>query len=173
MIHLYTGNGKGKTTAAVGLGIRAAGRGKKVIFAQFMKGNDTGELHILERLPQVRICRSSKGFGFYRELTPEQKEELTGEHNRILDEILTALRAGECDLAILDEVTYPIEWKLLEEEKLMQILEMGKGAYDLEVAATGRDPAPFLWEMADYITEMQSVRHPYEKGVLAREGIEY
>ncbi|MBP3204363.1 MAG: cob(I)yrinic acid a,c-diamide adenosyltransferase, partial [Lachnospiraceae bacterium] len=76
MIHLYTGEGKGKTTAAVGLAVRAAGQDIPVLFAQFMKGNDTGELHVLKELQQVRILRSEKNFGFYKQMSEADKQEL-------------------------------------------------------------------------------------------------
>lgn len=174
MIHLYTGDGKGKTTASVGLAVRAAGSGMGVLFTQFMKGNDSGELPVLEKIPQVRICRSRKNFGFYRTLTEESKKELAAEHDYILDEILKAVEEERCGLVILDEVTYPVNWKLLSEDKLHRILEAGKGeAGTVEIVLTGRNPASFLVDAADYVTEMRAVRHPYEKGVMARKGIEY
>ena len=86
LIHLYTGEGKGKTTAAVGLAVRAAGAGKRVMFLQFMKGRDTGELHALDQLPGIEILRSKKDFGFYFQMTEEQKEELTRIHNELLEQ---------------------------------------------------------------------------------------
>lgn len=172
MIHLYTGNGKGKTTAAVGLAVRAAGNNMRVIFSQFMKGNDTGELHVLERQPEIRILRSSENFGFYKNLTEEEKAELTRIHNGILERILAAVRDRECDMVILDEITYPVNWKLIDAEGLSQLLEMA-ARQDVELVLTGRSPAGFLADCADYVTEMKAVRHPYERGVAARRGIEY
>lgn len=168
MIHLYCGEGKGKTTAAVGLAVRAAGSGMRVLFTQFMKGNDSGELHSLSRLPGIQICRSRRAFGFYRTLDETQKAALREEHNWILDQILAALEAGDCDLAVLDEITYPLNWELLDQEKLERVLK-GRA----EIVLTGRKPAQLLLDAADYVTEMRAVRHPYEKGILARKGIEY
>ena len=78
MLHLYTGEGKGKTTAAIGLSVRAAGRGFSVYFTQFMKGNDTGELYILKRLPEVKILRSEKNFGFFKRMSEEDKADSDG-----------------------------------------------------------------------------------------------
>ena len=175
MIHLYTGDGKGKTTAAIGLTVRATGRGKKVIFAQFMKGNDTGELHALKLLEGVRIFRSSENFGFFAQMTGDQKQAITRIHDEILDELLREAEGGQCDMIILDEVTYPIKWGLLNARKLKRLLAYGTGNNhkNLELVMTGRDPEPFLSEAADYITQMKAVRHPYSRGIPAREGIEY
>lgn len=175
MIHLYTGEGKGKTTAAIGLCIRAAGRGYSVFFSQFMKGNDTGELHVLESLPNVEILRSRKNYGFYASMSEADKEELTEVHNSILDSLLEKAGSGACRMVIMDELTYPVKWGLLDRDKLEALLELGKdgGAGNVEIVITGRDAKDFLKDAADYITHMECVRHPYEKGVTAREGIEF
>ncbi len=175
MIHLYTGQGKGKTTAAIGLCIRAAGRDFRVCFAQFMKGNDTGELHVLEKLEGVTVLRSSRDFGFYSSMTDADREELTDIHNRILDRLLEMAENGDCRMIVMDELTYPVKWGLLDTEKLKCLLEAGKegSSGEMEIVITGRDAADFLMDAADYITEMECVRHPYEKGVTAREGIEF
>lgn len=172
MIHLYTGDGKGKTTAAIGLAVRAAGRELRVIFAQFMKGNDTGELYALQQLPYVKILRSEKNFGFYSSMTDADKGELTEIHNQILDDLIRAVEAGTCDMIAMDEITYPVNWKLLDLQKLKRLLELCV-ATGTELVMTGRDAAAFLWEQADYITEMECRRHPYEKGIQARRGIEF
>lgn len=169
MIHLYTGEGKGKTTAAIGLAVRAAGSGMPVIFAQFMKGTDTGELHSLENLQNIRVMRSAQDFGFYSSMSDEDKRKLTEIHNHILDDILEAVKSHQSFLVVLDEITYPVKWGLVDVEKLKQILAFDEA----ELVCTGRDATPFLQEAADYITEMRCVRHPFEKGVAARRGVEY
>lgn len=175
MIHLYTGDGKGKTSAAIGLCIRAAGWERRICFAQFMKGNDTGELRVLERLPEVTILRSQKNFGFYHAMSENDKGELTAIHNEILDRLLEMAENRTCDLIVLDEVTYPVKWELLSMEKLQRLLDFGKGEPNegIELALTGRDAEKVLRDAADYITEMKCVRHPFEKGVKARKGIEF
>lgn len=193
MIHLYTGSGKGKTTAAIGQAVRAAGRDFRVVFAQFMKGSDTGELYVLKEMPSVMILRSEKNFGFYSQMSDADKAELREIHNEILNQILKAVEEGGCDLVVLDEITYPVKWGLLDKEKLDMLLALagerepgertsvyagaGKAlagpGRSVEIVMTGRDAAEFLWEKADYITEMRALRHPYEKGVTARRGIEY
>lgn len=171
MLHLYTGDGKGKTTAAVGLCIRALGRDFSVCFTQFMKGNDTGELHILSSLPNVTILRSEKNFGFYRAMSEADKDELTKIHNRILEDIIKLVKAEECRMVVMDELTYPVKWGLVDVEKLKYLLKLGKKE-GTELVITGRDAEDFLIDAADYITEMKSLRHPYEKGIPARNGIE-
>lgn len=171
LMHLYMGDGKGKTTAAVGLAVRAAGAGENVIFAQFMKGGKTAELESLKKLEHIRILRSDKEFPFYGQMTQEQKEEQTEIHNRILDAVTASVQAGETGLIVLDEITYPVRWGMIDCEKLKLCLQLAKGK--TEIVCTGRNPDAFLLECADYITEMKNIRHPYENGIAAREGIEF
>lgn len=171
LMHLYYGDGKGKTTAAVGLAVRAAGAGKKVLFTQFMKGGKTGELSSLRQLSNIEILRSDKKFPFYHKMTETQKEEQTQIHNRILEEITEGFKKGKFDVLILDEVTYPYHWKLMDCERFCAFLGAAKGK--IEIVCTGRNPDAVLIENADYITEMKCVRHPFEQGIEAREGIEY
>lgn len=171
MIHLYTGDGKGKTTAAVGQAIRAAGAGYEVIFSQFMKGNDSGELHSMQQIKNIRILRSRQEFGFYHTLSTGEKEELCKIHNEILDELIKAAKERTCRIIILDEVTYPVNWELLDKGKLQELLSYS--GEDMEFVMTGRGAADFLTDSADYITEMKALRHPYAKGLVARRGIEY
>ena len=174
LIHLYAGEGKGKTTAAVGLAVRATGAGKRVIFLQFMKGRDTGELHALDKLPGIEILRSEKDFGFYFQMTEEQKKELTRIHNGLLEQALHRAAAGEADVVVLDEVTYPINWKLLDETLLRRLLSREDDKpYFPEIVCTGRDPQEWLVDCADYVTRMECVKHPFDRGIGAREGIEY
>lgn len=175
MIHLYTGEGKGKTTAAIGLAVRAAGHGLPVVFSQFMKGNASGELAVLEQIPGISICRIPIHYGFYRNLNETQKKELTDMHNQILDVLLHAVSQHTAKVLVLDEITYPLHYRLLEEEKLNDLLKQVEalGEAGPEVILTGRNAPLCLSEKADYITEMRLVRHPYQKGITARLGIEF
>lgn len=169
MIHLYTGEGKGKTTAAVGLAVRAAGNGFGVIFAQFMKGNPSGELTILESLPQVKILRNEINFGFYKNMSEEDKQKLTKIHNEILEQLISLVAEGNVKMVVLDEITHAVKYHLIEVEQLKKLL----AAPEVEFVLTGRDAADFLVEICDYVTEMKCERHPYQKGIPARRGIEY
>ena len=95
--------------------------------------------------------------------------------NHILDELLNGVRDGAYDMVILDEVTYPVKWRLLDRGKMGQLLNAGKGdgTDEVELVLTGRDAEDFMKITADYITEMECIRHPYARGIIAREGIEY
>lgn len=170
-IHLYHGTGKGKTTAAVGLCIRAVGAGKKVLFAQFMKGNDSSELKVLRSLTQVKVLQVGHQYGFSWKMDQDSKEQITARHNEILTEIEKCLQQEQYDLLILDEVVSAYRLQFLDCSKVRELLEQEKGS--VEIVMTGRDPDEYLRSQADYITNMQMERHPYEKGVAAREGIEW
>ena len=169
MIHLYTGDGKGKTTAAAGLAVRAAGNGMKVIFAQFMKGNDTGEIVSLNQLENITVVRCDKNYGFFRNMSEDEKHQLTECHNKMLDEILAVTDAGEVNMIVLDEITHAMKYNLVDEGKIIKLLEFS----DLELVITGREPKDRIIEKADYITEMTKIKHPFERGIKARKGIEF
>lgn len=175
-IHLYHGTGKGKTTAAVGLAIRMAGAGKKVLFVQLMKGNDSSEMKLLRQLPQMKVLQVGRQFGFSWNMTEQEKTEITARHNEMLRqaaEIITASQAGPEEeriaLLVLDEAVSAWRLRFLDRTLLQQLLTKKP----CEIVLTGRDPDDELTGAADYITNMQMERHPYEKGLQAREGIEW
>lgn len=168
--HIYTGNGKGKTTAAIGAAIRAIGQNKRVIFAQFMKGRKSGERRILADMPGITTYFIPEDFGFYFRMTEEDKRAITRWHNSFLNKIEEAIREDACDMVIMDEVVYAYAYGLMDVEQFQRIY-FGKSR--VELILTGRTQDEALLQEADYITEMQAVRHPYEKGVTARKGIEY
>lgn len=171
LIHLYTGEGKGKTTAAVGLAVRAAGAGKKVVFAQFMKGRKTSELNSLELIPGITIVRSDKELGWFKRDDEAGAEMFREVHDHILEKIDELIQAGECDVLIMDEVTYPYNYGIIDKDKLEEVID--KKPRDMEIVMTGRNADELLSEKADYITYMEKIRHPYDKGIAARLGIEY
>ncbi len=171
MIHVYHGDGKGKTTAAIGLSIRAAGSGKRVVFAQFLKGSDTSELSILMKIENIEVCRNEKDFGFLFQMTEEEKKELVKMHNQTLRHVIQLVKEKKVDMVVLDEITYPYEDKLLDCKALEQFIEtLGE---EVELVLTGRNPTAFFLDKADYITNMTCVRHPFEKNQPARKGIEF
>lgn len=169
LVHLYCGDGKGKTTAAVGLAVRAAGAGKQVIFAQFMKGNESSELAVLRKIPGITVKKTTKCFGFFKNMTEEEKEQMKKMQNEILDFCLKQVQDGRCDMLILDEITHAYRYGMVDKELLCNLFDCHEKT---EVVLTGRNPDAFLRGQADYITEMKKEKHPYDEGIPARPGIE-
>ena len=169
MLHIYCGNGKGKTTAALGLALRASGNNMKVHIVQLLKGSETSELSALKNLNGVTVRRLERDFGFTFCMTDDEKKEVTRLHNELL---LEAKRlSNEVDLLIIDEFNGAYECNLLDRELADSlILERPE---NLEMVITGYNPDEKFLKVADYISEIKCVKHPYEKGINARKGIEY
>lgn len=170
LIHIYCGDGKGKTTAAVGLAVRCAGRGNKVLLVQFLKSRDSGELYSLAKLPDIEVMRGKESKKFTFQMNEEEKHALLIEHNKMFEQVLAKIKNGAYSLLILDEVIGALNAKVFEMPKLIEFLR--HKPENLEVVLTGRNPAPELVEIADYVSEMRKVKHPMDKGIMAREGIE-
>lgn len=170
LVHIYTGNGKGKTTAALGLALRSAGCGNRVLVLQFMKGRDTGELHSLAQLPNIEVQRLDRDYGFYKRMTDQERQAVRFQQDRMLEQALAGLKTGQYGLIVLDEGISAYRYGLLDGALLMQLLT---AQADAERVITGRDAPAELLETADYITDMQAVRHPFQKGIAARKGVEY
>ena len=171
MIHLYTGNGKGKTTAALGLLLRAFGHGKRTVLVQFLKGRDTGEIKALEKLGDVTILRSTREFGFFNMETDENKKEIIKQNNMILLEAYLISEAGACDLLVLDEICAAYTNGALDTKLVDRLIK--EKPFEMELVMTGREAPQIFLENADYITEFKKQKHPFDKGIAAREGIEY
>ena len=170
LIHIYCGDGKGKTTAAVGLAVRCAGRGNKVLLVQFLKSRDSGELYSLAKLPDIEVMRGKESKKFTFQMNEEEKHALLIVHNKMFEQVLAKIKNGGYSLLILDEVIGALNAKVFEMPKLIEFLR--HKPENLEVVLTGRNPAPELVEIADYVSEMRKVKHPMDKGIMAREGIE-
>lgn len=168
MIHLYCGDGKGKTTAAMGLCLRMAGRGKRAVVAQFLKGADSGERAALAALPGVVLLPVPEKVKFSFRLSQSERQ---AEQSRYLAMLEQAEAAQPFDLLVLDEACAAVNTGLLPLERLLSLLD-GLPPH-CEVVLTGRDPPPEFSVRADYITRFEKLRHPYERGVPAREGVEY
>jgi cob(I)alamin adenosyltransferase len=167
VIHLYTGAGKGKTTAAIGLAVRAAGRGKRVVIVQFLKGRETGELFSLAHIPSIKVFRNSQSYGFFPKVSAEIQAKIIAENN----ENLQAALAEPWNLLVLDEVCAAYNLGALDRAALDALLRSCPAA--AELALTGRDAPEHFRAAADYISEIQKVKHPFDAGIAAREGVEY
>ena len=169
MIHLYCGDGKGKTTAAFGLALRCAGRGMGVVVAQFLKSEDSGERTALSALPQVTLLPLPERVKFSFQLSPEEREAEARRSLGLLREAERLAAQPGCGLLVLDEVCAALSSGLLPLPQLLPLLERPP----CELVLTGRNPPQPLLDRADYITEMQKIRHPFDQGLPARAGIEF
>ena len=168
LIHLYCGDGKGKTTASVGLAVRAAGAGNKVRFVQFLKNGNSSELKQLRSLGiETSVCE--KPHGFIWTMSKEEKAQARADYTELLEKAFEETQ--DLDLLVLDEAVGAAGCLMIPEDELIRLLkEKPEGR---EVVMTGRDPSEALKAEADYITEMKKIKHPFDKGVDARRGIEY
>lgn len=168
MIHIYTGEGKGKTTAAIGLAVRMAGYDKnKILFIQFLKGGYTGEMKMLEASHNITVMRCDKNYGFYGKMTEGDKESITASHNKNITYALEHM--NEFEMIVLDELFAAVGYGLIDLETVKRLVR----TYGGELVMTGRNPDEWFLKKADYISEINCVRHPYDKGVAARKGVEY
>ena len=172
LIIIHTGPGKGKTTAALGTALRAVGQGLKVLMVQFIKGSwHYGELDSAKLLGDERLKIVPMGRGFVK----VGAEKPDPEDVRLAEEAWkfasSEILGGSYEMVILDEINYAISYRMLAPETVMDILK--RKPEMLHVILTGRNAHPSLVEMADLVTEMREVKHPYQKGILAQKGIEY
>ena len=173
LIQVYTGEGKGKTTAAVGQAIRARGRNQKVLFAQFLKNKEgSGETRILEGLG-VKVMTGGGKYRFLplEKLPQKKKEELKSDLNHLLERIKKEIKRKEYDLLVLDEINVALHAHLVEEEAILDFLRAKPSS--LEIVLTGRGAPPSLSRMAHLVSEIIKTKHPYDQGIDSRIGIDY
>lgn len=171
LVHIYTGNGKGKTTAAIGLGVRACGRGLRVLMVQFLKGADTGEIHTIKKLgPGFILYRGIEIKKFTWNMTADELEETRQLQQEIFRYAAEAALSGNWDMIILDEVMGALSTGMLQKQDVVRFI-MDKPE-KLELVLTGRDAPDELVAHSDYVSEIKAVKHPMEKGIPARIGIE-
>jgi len=169
LVQVFTGDGRGKTSAALGTVIRALGQGLRVYIVYFMKGDyPYGERNILSKLPNVKF----DSFGSLEFVNPENvKPEEKEQARRALAAAREAMLSGSYDLVVLDEVNIAAAWKLVELDEVIKLIE--DKPQNVELILTGRNADTKLVQMADLVTEMLKIKHPYDEGVKARRGIEY
>lgn len=192
-VHIYCGDGKGKTTAAAGLAVRMQGTGGKVVAARFLKKDDSGEVKALKGLSGIEVLPCTKSFGFTWQMTEKEKKEAAGYYEGLFDEAwekarflclnfrqeekekqeaLLASCAKDCQvLLVLDELCAAVSHGFVPEKKVLDFLR--KRPYNLEVVITGRNPSEALLQEADYVSEILCRKHPFERGLAARRGIEF
>lgn len=171
LIHVYSGEGKGKTSAAVGLAVRAAGRGLHVLFIQFLKSWQTGEIFVLKQIPGITFLRDETCVQFANEMDSEERKRVTAIQKQLFRTALDHLQHESVDVLVLDEVMAAIENEFLTREEVESLL-CNKPVW-LELVLTGRNPPAWITDKVDYWTDMVERNHPFERGITARSGIEF
>ena len=171
LVHIYCGDGKGKTTAALGLAIRAAGAGMRVHFVQLLKGNETSELNSLKLIPNITVARCDENYGFTFCMSDDDKRKITECHNKIMNESILLSENAEIDMLIIDEFNAAYNYGLVDKALADRLVLQTPIA--LELIITGRNPNSKFVEEADYVSEIKDVKHPFKNGISARKGIEY
>lgn len=171
LIQVYTGEGKGKTTAAFGLAVRATGRGFNVVVIQFFKADETGEVLLLKnKVPEMEIYAASTqtkfSWGMDKSEIDLLKEETTAGYKQAED----IIKNNKCDVLVLDEITYALQQRFIDIKACAALLE--NKPETMEIILTGRDAPAEIIKIADLVTEMKKIKHPFDAGVGARIGIE-
>lgn len=169
-IHIYCGNGKGKTTTAMGLCTRAAGYGYKVLIYQFMKNNSTNERKILEQIPNITFVDGMEKEKFSFQMTQEEKKQRKEFYETQFSKVTKKAKEEQYQVLFLDELLYTIRAGLFDEEILIEYLK--QKPENLEVILTGQNPGEKIIELADYVSEIKKIKHPFDNGMAARDGIE-
>ncbi|HCW32753.1 MAG: cob(I)alamin adenosyltransferase, cob(I)alamin adenosyltransferase [Candidatus Peregrinibacteria bacterium GW2011_GWE2_39_6] len=171
MIICYTGNGKGKTTAALGLALRASGHNLKICLIQFIKGTwETGEIKTIKKIPKIEIIQAGRGFyKIKNDQTP------TAEHKKAAKEgfkkALQKVDQKTCDILILDEINVALDLKLLPLTDILNLIK--KTPSSMHLVLTGRNASPKIITLADLVTEMVEIKHPFQKGISAQKGLDF
>lgn len=169
LIHIYCGDGKGKTTAAVGLAVRAAGAGKHVVFTQFFKDGSSSEIKVLQGVENIQILHCNTVRGFWKRMTDMEKARASVDYTQLFSDVIQL--AMDADLLVLDEIISACNHGAVAEVTVTDFLR--SKPENLEVVLTGRNPSERLLSHADYVTQMQKIKHPYDRGIPARKGVEF
>jgi cob(I)alamin adenosyltransferase len=169
--HIYYGDGKGKTTAAIGLAVRAAGSKMKVLFVQFLKTEFSGERHILSHTENVTLTFCPLELKFTFEMDDKEKAQAAKIFKGIFDSAVTTALTEKYDMVVLDEVFEAINAHMLSESEVYEFITNAPSS--MEIVMTGHNPPKKFMDCADYITEFKKIKHPYDKGITGRIGIEF
>ncbi len=171
MIHVYYGNGKGKTTAATGLAVRAAGTGMKVYVVRFLKTDNSGEVNSLRKLDNITVEPITKTFGFTFNMTEEQKKDAKRYYTELFQKAVSKENVEKYDMFVMDEVNIVYGYEFIKKTELIDFLK--KYGEKKEIVLTGASKQEEINELADYVTEIKKIKHPFDMGVNARQGIEF
>lgn len=171
MIHIYYGDGKGKTTAAVGLAVRAAGCGLRVLFVQFLKTDSSGERSVLGKLDNVTLTNCPLNLKFTFDMTDAEKHRTAVLYRNIFERSAATALSDRYDMIVLDEIFDVINEGMLTEAQVYEFITNAPNS--IEIVMTGRNPSQRFLAEADYITEMKKHKHPFDSGMTARKGIEF
>lgn len=171
MVHVYYGDGKGKTTASIGLAVRAAGSRMKVLFVQFLKTEFSGERHTLSHTENISLTFCPIDLNFTYNMSEEEKAKASVTFRKIFDDSVRTVLTQKYDMIVLDEIFSAIQADMVSEGALYEFVS--NAPKNLEVVLTGHNPSQKILDLADYVTEMKKIKHPYETGIPARFGIEF
>lgn len=171
MKHIYYGDGKGKTTAAIGLAVRAAGSKMKVLFVQFLKTEFAGERHILSHTENVTLTFCPLELKFTFDMDDKEKAQAAKIFKGIFDNAVTTALTEKYDMVVLDEVFEAINAHMLSESEVYEFITNAPSS--MEIVMTGHNPPQKFMDCADYITEFKKIKHPYDRGITGRIGIEF
>ena len=169
MKHIYYGDGKGKTTAAIGLAVRAAGSKMKVLFVQFLKTEFSGERHILSHTENVTLTFCPLELKFTFDMDDKEKAQAAKIFKGIFDNAVTTALTEKYDMVVLDEVFEAINAHMLSESEVYEFITNAPSS--MEIVMTGHNPPQKFMDCADYITEFKKIKHPYDRGITGRIGI--
>lgn len=171
MKHIYYGDGKGKTTAAIGLAVRAAGSKMKVLFVQFLKTEFSGERHILSHTENVTLTFCPLELKFTFDMDDKEKAQAAKIFKGIFDNAVTTALTEKYDMVVLDEMFEAINAHMLSESEVYEFITNAPSS--MEIVMTGHNPPQKFMDCADYITEFKKIKHPYDRGITGRIGIEF
>ena len=171
MKHIYYGDGKGKTTAAIGLAVRAAGSKMKVLFVQFLKTEFSGERHILSHTENVTLTFCPLELKFTFDMDDKEKAQAAKIFKGIFDNAVTTALTEKYDMVVLDEVFEAINAHMLSESEVYEFITNAPSS--MEIVMTGHNPPQKFMDCADYITEFKKIKHPYDRGITGIIGIEF
>lgn len=168
LVHLYCGDGKGKTTSSLGLSIRAAGRGLKVLFVQFLKNGDSGEFNVINDIENITTLHTKKRFKFFFNMTDSEKIEAKMAYADLLSKAIRLSK--DYDMLVLDESIGAYNLEIFDRKIFLDFL---KSENHSEIVLTGRDPDEKIINLCDYVSEIKKIKHPFDSGVKGRTGIEF